>query len=69
MKLARSAGTSALGAVLALWYVFKNRSVVMTGPSILVVDALRIEPPVEPLTTAATLLDLRAAPSLNAIAV
>jgi hypothetical protein len=52
-----------------LWYVFKNRSVVMTGPSILVVDALRIEPPVEPLTTAATLLDLRAAPSLNAIAV
>jgi hypothetical protein len=27
--LARSAGTSGLGAVFALWYVFKNRSVVM----------------------------------------
>jgi hypothetical protein len=29
MKLARSVGTSGLGAVLALWYVFKNRSVVI----------------------------------------
>jgi len=32
MKLARSAGTSGLGGVLALWYAFKNRSVVMTEP-------------------------------------
>jgi hypothetical protein len=26
-------GTSELGGVLALWYLFKNRSVVMTGTS------------------------------------
>jgi hypothetical protein len=39
MKPARSAGTSGLGAVLALWYVFRNRSVATTDPSVLVVDA------------------------------
>ena len=33
MKLASSGGTSELGGVLALWYLFKNRSVVMTGTS------------------------------------
>jgi hypothetical protein len=32
--------------LLAFWYVFKNRSVVMTDPSVPLVDALRIEPPV-----------------------
>jgi hypothetical protein len=46
MKLARSAGTSGLGGVLALRYVFRNRSVVITRPSVLLVDALKIEPPV-----------------------
>jgi hypothetical protein len=41
MKLARSAGTSGLGPVLALWYVFKNRSVVIAGSFRSLVDALR----------------------------
>jgi hypothetical protein len=39
MNPARSAGTSGLGAVLALWYAFKNRSLARIGSPVLFVDA------------------------------